>query len=210
MAGCCSFIREEKAGATVEFVALMPAFFLLTFFIFEIIIAVLWVGTAEKAVQLGARLAVVSDYAVNGLTATSTNALAAGFFGQPCSAGACVAFTTQTCTGGTGAQCNATKFNAIVNRMSRISNLIQSQYVTISYTYVGLGYAGGQVVPRVTVTLGQTNPVGSSVPVPYGAVVTTVLGNFIKLGDKTASSPLVNLPTISVTLTGEDQSSAGA
>jgi hypothetical protein len=80
--------------------------------------------------------------------------------------------------------------------MRAISSLIQSQYVTITYSDVGLGFAGGPIVPSVTVTL---------TGVPYGAVVTTILGNFFS-----GASPLVTLQTISVTLTGEDLSTAGA
>jgi len=199
------FIRDERAGATIEFVALMPAFLLLTFFIFEVGVPILWVGTAEKAVQLGARLAIVSNYAVTGLTPTSTNSLAGGSFiyVQRCSAGACTPFATQTCIAGTSAQCDSTNFTTIVNRMASLSNLIQSQYVTITYTYIGLGYAGGPLVPGVTVTLAG---------VPYGAVVTTILGSFMKLatGDQSASSPFYTLPTKTVTLTGEDLNTAGA
>src|SRR5262245_41917131 len=203
-------MQSEHAGVTVEFVALMPAFLLLTFFILEVAVALTWIGTAEKAVQLGARLAVVSNYAVGGLAPTNTNALAAGhLMGQPCSAGACTAFAMQTCIHGTSGQCDATNFNAIVDRIrscstcSGISSLISAQYVTITYSYVGLGYAGGPLVPQVTVQVAG---------VPYGTIVTTLLGNFFKRasGNQSYSSGLTNLPTITVTLTGEDQSSAGA
>ncbi len=194
-----SFIKDEGAGATVEFVAIIGPFLLLTFFIFEIIIAVLWIGTSEKAVQLGARLAVVSNFAVTSLTPTATNPLvdANHAYGQPCPA-ACSspAFTTATCVHGTGGVCDAANFTTLVNRMRSISSLIDNQYVTITYSYVGLGFAGGPIVPGVTVTLSG---------VPYGAVVTTILGKFFD-----SASPLVTLPTISVTLTGEDLSTAGA
>ncbi len=80
--------------------------------------------------------------------------------------------------------------------MRSISSLIDNQYVTITYSYVGLGFAGGPIVPGVTVTLSG---------VPYGGVGTTILGKFFD-----STSPLVTLPTISVTLTGEDLSTAGA
>ena len=194
-----SFVKDESAGATVEFIAVMGPFLLLTFFIFEVIIAALWVGTAEKAAQLGARLAVVSNFAVTSLTPSMTNPLVdtSHAYGQACPA-ACSSpsFATATCVHGTGGVCDAANFTTLVTRMQAISSLVQSQYVTITYSYVGLGFAGGPIIPSVTVTLAG---------VPYGAVVTTLLGRFFG-----GASPLVTLPTITVTLTGEDLSTAGA
>jgi len=197
-----SFIKSERAGVTVEFVAIMPAFMLLTFFIMEITIAVLWIGTAEKAAQLGARLAVVSNTAVAGLPPNNALFDVNFAFGQSCSIGACQSFATLTCTGGTGGDCDSTNFDTIVSRMSDVFGLLRNlpqpagDYVTIEYTYVGLGFAGGPVVPSVTVTLSG---------VPYGTVMTTILGSFFGGG-----SILEMLPVISVTLTGEDLSTAGA
>jgi hypothetical protein len=208
-----SFIASEAAGATVEFVALMPAFLLLTFFIAEVLIAVLWIGTAEKAAQLGARLAVVSNYAVTSLSPTTVNLpkSAAIAPGTNCDTG-CAAFNPQACNGSSlAAPCDTTNFTAIVSRMQNIATLIQAQYVTITYAYTGdattgaggLGFAGGPIVPSVTVKLSG---------IPYDTLVTTILANFFKkaTGDNTATSPLTTLPDISVTLTGEDLSSAGA
>jgi hypothetical protein len=217
------FVENETAGVTVEFVALMPTFLLFTFFVIEILIAQFWVGTVEKAAQLGARLAVVSD---NVITTTSacppaagiplTNCLATGFiYGDGCggSPDHCNSFTDRVCTAnGTtcsctgGGTCNTTAFNYIVGRMHGISGLIQTQYdphTTITYKYIGLGYAGGPIVPSVTVTLSG---------IPYGTLLTDILGNFFKKasGNNTATSPLTNLPPISVTITGEDLSTSGA
>jgi hypothetical protein len=208
-----TFIGSEAAGATVEFVALMPAFLLLTFFIAEVLIAVLWIGTAEKAAQLGARLAVVSNYAVTSLSPTTLNQpkTANDPPGKNCDTG-CAAFASASCDGSAmAAPCDATNFNAIVSRMQNIATLVQAQYVTITYAYTGdpmsgaggLGFAGGPIVPSVTVKLHG---------IPYNTVATAILANFFKkaAGDNTATSPLTNLPDISVTLTGEDLSSAGA
>jgi Flp pilus assembly protein TadG len=208
MGTCRTFVKRECGGATVEFVALMPAFLLLTFFIFEIIVAVLWVGTAEKAAQLGARLAIVSDYAVTTLTPTTTNLASAITYppGSQCggTTDKCTPFATQKCDGNvaTGASnpCSAT-FTTIVNRMSSISALIKAKYVTITYSYAQLGFVTGRVVPSVTVTLSG---------VPYDTLVTTIVSSFFKLTNPSATSPLTTLPAISVTLTGEDLSSAGA
>ena len=56
-------VREEGAAA-IEFVAAMVFFTVLSFFSFEVGVAVFWNATAEKAAQIGARLAIVGDPAV--------------------------------------------------------------------------------------------------------------------------------------------------
>jgi len=201
------FIQDRRGGVAVEFVALLPAFLFLTFFIFEIFIAVLWVGTVEKAAQLGARLAVVSNVAVMGLPTDYALRSTDYAYGQPCSAGACgnngLGFTSRVCTGGNGGDCDNANFTTILNRMRGIASLIQAQHVTIRYDYVGLGFAGGPTIPAVTVTVQG---------VPYGAIMTTILAGFMRIatGDPSAGSPLTNLPTITTTFTGEDLSSLGA
>jgi hypothetical protein len=210
-----NFIWDESAGGTVEFVAIIGPFLLITFFIFEIVIAVLWIGTAEKAAQLGARLAVVFNPAATGLPATYP--LRSGgsyFYGEPCSQGACgtngTGFDTVTCVGNSLAGCDSTALaldwcsltpiDCIVKRMHDVFSLTQVQYVTITYAYAGLGFAGGPIIPSVTLKVSG---------VPYGAVITTLVGRFFSAG-KGTSNLLATLPDISVTLTGEDLSSAGA
>ena len=231
------FVRDERAGVTLEFVALMPAFLLITFFTLEIAIAILWIGTAEKAVQLGARLAVVSHYAATAnydgaaITEATRYALAGAgnTFGDNCSEGACVAFPTMSCRGGTGAgsgpDCRAgacfghpdgrTCFEVIADRIRDpaypnpayrgLMSSIQNENITVTYSYVGLGYAGGPLVPRVTVTVAD---------VPYPTIITAIVNNLFSFGlsffPGTPPPPgLTTLPPITVTLTGEDQSTAG-
>jgi Flp pilus assembly protein TadG len=197
------FVRDDRGGVAVEFVALMPAFVFLTFFIFEIAVAVMWVGTVEKAAQLGARMAVVSNIAVTGIAPGDRNQVAmTAVPGQNCPA-ACVGFATRTCTGGTTVDCDQSDFTAIFTRMDNLASLLQPSNVSITYEYVGLGFAGGPIIPRVTVTVQN---------VPYGLFMTTILNGFIRLatGDPTASLGMTNLPTITTTYTGEDLSSLGA
>src|SRR4249920_3772240 len=104
------FIREDAGGATVEFVAIMGPMMLIVFFIFEVMVEMVWIGTAEKAAQAGARLAVVSNPVANGLQ--TTNVLTNNttyYYGQACSAGACSPpMTASVCTGGTGNTCSCT------------------------------------------------------------------------------------------------------
>jgi len=195
--GYSTFIMDQRGGVAVEFVALLPAFVFLTFFVFEITIAVLWVGTVEKAAQLGARLAIVSDLAVTGLSPDLKNGVADGHIpGDHCDQGGCTIFAPRTCTGGSIGECSV-GFTAIFSRMDAIATLLQPENVTITYAYVGLGFAGGPIVPRVTVTIQN---------VPYDTFMTNILARFMRLatGDPAAVSPLTILPTIAVTLTGED------
>jgi hypothetical protein len=188
------FIRDQKATATVEFVAIMPFFMLIAFFILEISVAMFRIASLEKAVQLGARIAVVSDPVVAGVPAL--NGLGgSGVYGDQCSTGACTGFTTATCTGGSG--CNAT-FTMIATRMRNLFNVPDAK-ISISYAYINLGFAGGPVIPAVTVTASN---------VPYDTVFTAILQKFFTTSGA-GTSPFVNLPTMSVTLTGEDLKTAG-
>jgi len=200
-------VGADQGGVTVEFVALLPSFLFLTFFVIEIFVAVLWIGTVEKAAQLGARLAIVSNKAVNNLPTDYPLRSTAYAYGQHCSSGACgtngTGFTSRQCAGGSGGDCNGPEFTTIVNRMRGIASIIQASHVTIRYDYVGLGFAGGPIIPAVTVTVQG---------VPYGTVMTTILAGFMRLvtGNPSAGSPLTNLPTITASFTGEDLSSLGA
>jgi hypothetical protein len=81
------------------------------------------------------------------------------------------------------------------DRMGGVAGLVTSQDVTTSYIDVGLDFAGGSPVPSVSATVAGN---------PYGTLVTTILAKFF------CGSPILTLPDISVTFTGEDLSSAGA
>src|ERR1700686_3989851 len=142
------WVLDEKASATVEFVAIMPFFVLIAFFILEIGVAMFRIATLEKAVQLGARLAAVSDPAVAGVPAL--NAKIAGNYGDQCNTGACsTSWSPKACTG-TG--CTPAAFDPIWNRMQNIFNVPKAN-VTITYSDAGLGFAGGPPIPSVTVTV---------------------------------------------------------
>jgi hypothetical protein len=82
-----------------------------------------------------------------------------------------------------------------MSEMRRIfGQAISDGNLTVTYNYVGLGYAGGPFVPSVTVTLSG---------VQFGMFM-GFLSGLAGAGDS-----LLVLPDISATLTGEDLSSAG-
>ena len=190
------FVRDERAASTVEFVAIMPFFVLIAFFILEISVATFRIATAEKAVQLAARMAAVSDPAATGVPTINARA-GSGVYGDQCNTGACsTAWSPKTCTG-TG--CTAAAFDPIWNRMQNIFNVPKAN-VTITYSDAGLGFAGGPTIPSVTVTVSG---------VPYDTIFTAILQNFFTTTGAGAS-PFVNLPPMSVTMTAEDLTTAGA
>lgn len=196
------FARDERGGVTVEFVAVSGFFFVIAFIVIEIALAIFWYQTAEAAVQIGARYAVVSDPAVTGLTNSSTNGLnGSASYGQSCDISQtsandpCVGFTTASCSGGTSTGCDSTAFTAIVSKMQSLFGAVQASNVTVTYTYVGLGFVGGPVVPAVTVQLSG---------VPFVSGFADLLGTLF------GPSAISTVPTMSVTFTGEDLSSSGA
>jgi Flp pilus assembly protein TadG len=187
----------ERGATTVEFVVVVPVFLILFLLVIEVASAFFWWKTAEKATQLGARIAIVRDAAVTDLPLRNPKRDGA-VFGIACAAASNPCnFDNQStwiCTG-TGSTCNSVAFQVIMSEMRRIfGQAITDDNLTITYKYVGLGYAGGPFIPSVTVTLSG---------VRFGLFM-----GFLS-GLAGAGDALLFLPDISATLTGEDLSSAG-
>src|SRR5262249_17832196 len=149
--------------------------------------------TAEKATQAGARLAVVSNMVASGLSTTNTlnTGNANAQYGEACSiANVCTPITTTVCTGAAGNTCSCTgaagvtcstaDFTRIVTRMHDVFGLTQSQYVRITYTDSGLGFAGGPLIPMIKVDLQN---------VPYGGVVTGLISNIFNYRSAISNTP---------------------
>jgi hypothetical protein len=228
-----NFGCREEGGAAVEFVAAMIFFVAIVFFSFEIAVAVFWNATAEKAAQIGARLAIVSDPAVTSQGCPGTpnpatngdwpgsdgdpvpagnlplrncrNGAANAIYGTSCSvANTCHSWGPVVCVGdGMVGSCDDDGFAAIAERVRSIFNLATDQRITIRYEDTGLGFAGGPAIPLVTVEIAN---------VPYDLVMTTVMDNFWRVlcwGDPAClGTPraFTLMPTVSATLTGEDLS----
>lgn len=189
------FARSEAAGMTVEFVAVMPVFIIIVFFVIEVALAFFWWKSAEKATQLGARVAIVSDPVTAGVPATNVPLNGTVIYGTRCTtASTCTNFGTISCT---GAACtNAVAFDRVLTRMRNILGNIAAANVTISYTYVSMGYAGGPAVPLVTVTLAN---------VPFQTGFISMFGTLLGAG-----SALTTIPTMSARITGEDLATNGS
>ena len=158
-------LRLDRSGASaVEFALVLP---LLLLFIFGIIDAgrYIWeVNKAEKATQVGARMAVVTDVLAPGLA--SANYVGVGGLTQgdlipasqlglvTCVSTGCTCTTSPCPTVGT---MTAAKFILIADRMRTIKPDIADSNVRVTYRGSGLGYAGDpngmEVSPLVTVQL---------------------------------------------------------
>jgi Flp pilus assembly protein TadG len=200
-------LRSTGGSSAAEFALVLP---LLLIFIFGMIDAgrFMWqYNEAEKATQVGARVAIVTnvlssglrdeDYAgqsVGGATISPGGRIPAGALGtMTCTSSGC------TCTSGTcpsvGTFDSDTFNNALVARMKQIYPAIQASNVQVLYSGSGLGFAGSvsgggsgteqmEISPLVTVKLTglQFTPITSFL--------------FVTMG----------MPEFSTTLTAEDAS----
>lgn len=168
MSAIGAFRRDER-GSVAEFALVLPLAVLGLFGIIDGGRYMWEVNRAEKATQMGARFAVVTDMVPSGLAAYSF-AISGGITqGSPvpvtsferitCSSAA----GTVTCTCPTGAPCafgtaaNTAAFQRIVTRMQRVLPAVQQDNVRIEYSWSGLGFSGDpngpDVAPLTTVRL---------------------------------------------------------
>lgn len=162
-------LRLDRSGASAaEFALVLP---LLIMFLFGIIDGgrFLWeTNKAEKATQVGARVAIVTDVlddgmalesyvgqTIDGVTLTQGDVIPAGALGElkcentgcTCESGACPGAGTF----------DTASFDRIVERMSYMKQDIDAEDVTITYRGSGLGFAGDpngmEISPLVTVEL---------------------------------------------------------
>ena len=185
------FVKNEAGSSTIEFVVVIFAILATVFFVLEVTLYLFFSASLNKAAQAGLRAAVVSTPVAAGVPATNGRT-ATGVFGVSCShaSAPCVGFANVSCT---GTACTAAEFNRIFAHMQGFSGQLQPDNVTIAYEWIGLGFAGGPIVPLVTVTV-------SGVPFRTG-IVGMLLTN---------AGVLATLPTHTVSMTGEDLNRGGA
>ena len=127
-------ITIEQSGSTLpEFALVLP---LLMILLFGIIDAGRWMWTynqAEKATQMGARMAVVTDYASsaigNSFLGSCSPALTQGDV-IPASCFSTITCTSSSCSSGT---LNTTAFNNVVTRMKYFLPQLTASNVVIEY-----------------------------------------------------------------------------
>jgi hypothetical protein len=194
---------DEGGGALVEVTVMLSIIFIFVMGSVDFLMAMYQWNAATKAVEVGARIAAVSDSVATGFTGVT--GMEGGLTpGQPTPAGT---YTTRTCSGASGGSCtgggtyNSAAMNTIVfgrktNGCTPTSSpycigmhdvfwRIQPANVSISYVSSGLGYAArpGGPVPTITVSIQN---------LPF---------QFFFLGHLLGS---VQIPGLTTTITGED------
>lgn len=190
------FSNCQLGASAAEFALVLPVLLLFLFGIIDIGRLMWTLNSAEKATQMGARAAVVSNFVPGGLSTTDygatlgqgaeipTSQFGAARCTKPSGTVSCTCLTSPCPT---LTPTDTTTFNAIVTRMRGVAPAILDRDVRITYTNSGLGYAGdpngADVAPVVTV---------EAVGIDFTPLLFQFFGaNF-------------NLPTISASLTMED------
>jgi Flp pilus assembly protein TadG len=162
-----AFGRDTRAASAAEFALVMPLFLL---FLLGIIDAgrYAWAfNEAEKATQIGARWAAVTDPVPSGLANNNfvSSTVPQGsvvpksvFDGVECkTVGANVTCTCPVACGFNPAAVNNMAWTKLVSRMNQIYPGISAANVVINYAWSGLGYAGDpngpDVAPLISVSL---------------------------------------------------------
>lgn len=193
--------RCDRGSTAAEFAMTLPLLILLLFGIIDAGRLAWEYNRAEKATQVGARVAVVTDSFPSGLVAenylgktigavtlTQGDRIPAAALGElMCTRSACSCVTTP-CPSTPGTLSTTTFDNVLLPRMQSMNPRIQASNVEIHYAGSGLGYAGDpngmQIAPIVTVKVtGMT----------YRPVTALLFANF-------------TLPDFSTSLTAEDAS----
>lgn len=173
MRGALSRLARSRSGASAaEFALVLPLLLLFIFGLIDVGRFMWTTNRAEKATQMGARFAIVTDLVPAGLVGYSF-AVSGGipqgdpipessFGGASCTSttNAVAALAVScTCTGtcpnlGTA---SVTAFNNILDRMRKFMPELKANQIKIDYAFSGLGYAGDpngiDVAPLVKVGL---------------------------------------------------------
>jgi hypothetical protein len=152
------FIDDQNGTTMVEFTLVMLIVIAMTFSVADFGYAYWQWNSAEKATQIAARLAVVSDPVAVELPdfdCGTTNTVP----GDPCSSPDAASFGTVTCTGASlncsgGYTFSATAFNTLLARIQQIFPSVAADNLVIEYRDIGLGFVGREApVPLVTIRL---------------------------------------------------------
>ena len=191
--------RDQSGSTAAEFGLVLPLLLLL---LFGIIDGGRWIWTynqAEKATQMGARMAIVTNMiepgvgtsyvGVGGLT--QGDVIPASAFGKiTCTSTGCTCTTTPCPTLGTA---NTIAFNTVVTRMKYFLPSLTAANVTVEYSSSGLGYAGSPVLPDLSPMV--TVKIGTPTALQFRPLTILAITS-------------VNMPAFTTTLSAEDLSGA--
>lgn len=186
-------LRRDVSGASAaEFALVLPLLLILMFGIIDGARFAWEYNRAEKATQMGARFAIVTEpvasalktetYVVSGVRAGGDPIPASALGDVRCTSTSCTCETTP-CPSLTR---NATAFTNLVNHVRLMDPNIKAENVQIDYRGSGLGFAGDPsgmaISPLVTVSLKQMQ---------FAPITGFLLAT-------------INMPTFATTLTAED------
>ena len=187
---------DRGAAAGAEFAMVLPLLILLILGTIDAGRYMYTLNQVEKATQMGARMAVVTDMVSTGLanqnygtTLGQGAAIPPSAFGsaQCSSSGGTVSCTCVTSPCPTLTPVDTLAFNRVADRMILIAGYLDRNNVTIRYDNSGLGYAGDPTGPDVApiVTVSAAN-------VSFNPLI----GQFFGIG--------LRFPVVSASLTLED------
>lgn len=171
MKQAAAFLKNEDAGPAAEFALVLPLALLFLFGIIDVGRFMWEYNQAEKATQMGARFAVVTEFIPSTLATTSfvSGTVTQGdpipttsFGGSRCMSGSCNTAPTNECPAGAGAAGTdwgyaAPAFANILARIQAFKPDVTAANLVVDYVNVGLGFAGdpngADVAPLITVRL---------------------------------------------------------
>jgi Flp pilus assembly pilin Flp len=211
--------RDENGGPLVEVAVILPILITLLFGGVDFMNALYQWNAAAKAVEIGARIAAVSDPVASGLSSIPDNVLSSSVaLGSPmpdftvdCDGGAAACACTSGACEGMGSYSAEAMGLIVFGRsgkntctppaseyfagMCNVLAPINPQYVTIVYAQTGLGYAGRSSGPVPTITV-SLNAASSKTKLPF---------NFFFL-----PFAAIDMPQVTTTITGEALSASAA
>lgn len=211
--------RDENGGPLVEVAIILPILILFLFGGIDFMNALYQWNAAAKAVQIGARIAAVSDPVASGLSSIPDNALSSTLasgspmpdFTVTCDGGAAACACVSGACDGMGSYSAEAMGLIVYGRagtnactppasqyfagMCNIYTPITPQYVTVVYQQTGLGYAGRSAGPVPTITV-SLNAAASKTKLPF---------NFFFL-----PFAAIYIPHVTTTITGEALSASAA
>ncbi len=193
--------RDRRGASAAEFALVLPLLLILLFGIIDGGRFLWETNEAEKATQMGVRMAVVTNVLAPGLVSEDYTIASGGRpavkAGDPipasalglieCTSAGCSGITTPYPSPGT---MDSTTFNKIVDRMKAIDPNITAANVVVSYSGSGLGTAGDGGATSMDISPFVTVSVKNLKFVPITSLLLATL----------------TLPSFSSTLTAEDAS----
>jgi Flp pilus assembly pilin Flp len=165
--GRTAFLRDTRGVSSAEFALILPLLLVVLLGSIDVGRYSWSLGQAQKATQIGARVAVVTDMVPSDLY-TYSFATSGGIpQGTTVPAGSFPTITCQTSSGTPGCACpgnlsfcgtaSSAAFNRIATRMAQIYPGLTASNVVVTYAWSGLGFSGdpngADVAPLVTVSL---------------------------------------------------------